>query len=237
LQLEPKEGVKVALGETYYRGDPDFSRIARSTMMRGQVDTMETTTPTTMTPQTITSPVQHEVEPSSSWVDAKTVEQREAVGRALRTTTPRSSHALWTPPADRADPIDLLEAQPATRLPELVPIRYGRMLTSPFAFLRGSAAVMAHDLASMPTTGLTVQLCGDCHLANFGIYASPERKLVFDINDFDETLPGPWEWDLKRLATSFHVATHTFGLSRAAARDVVLHLVETYRTHLRAFAE
>jgi hypothetical protein len=167
----------------------------------------------------------------------RTVAQREEAGKALRTTTPRSSHAAWTPPADRADPIDLLETQAKTRLPELVPIRYGRMLTSPFAFLRGSAAVMAHDLASTPTTGLTVQLCGDCHLANFGVYASPERNLVFDINDFDETLPGPWEWDLKRLAASFHVATQTFGLSRGDARDVVLHLVETYRTQLRAFAE
>jgi uncharacterized protein (DUF2252 family) len=111
------------------------------------------------------------------------------------------------------------------------------MLTSPFAFLRGAAAVMAHDLARTPSTGLTVQICGDCHLSNFGVYASPERKLVFDINDFDETLPGPWEWDLKRLAASFLVATQTFGLSRGDARDVVLHLVETYHTQLRAFAE
>jgi hypothetical protein len=178
-----------------------------------------------------------EIDPSSSWSGAKTITQRQAAGKALRVTSPRASHATWTPPADRADPIGLLEAQAKTRLPELAPIRYGRMLASPFAFLRGSAAVMAHDLASTPSTGLTVQLCGDCHLANFGVYASPERSLVFDINDFDETLPGPWEWDVKRLATSFLVATRTFGLSRADARAVVLRLVETYRTQLRAFAE
>jgi uncharacterized protein (DUF2252 family) len=198
-------------------------------------DTMETTPETA--PETTTIPLEQTVEPATSWAGVRTVEQREAVGRALRTTTPRSSHAAWTPAADRADPIDLLEAQATTRLPELVPIRYGRMLTSPFAFLRGSAAVMAHDLASTPVTGLTVQLCGDCHLANFGAFASPERTLVFDINDFDETLPGPWEWDLKRLAASFLVAGRTYGLRASTCREVVLHLVETYRTQLRAFAE
>jgi uncharacterized protein (DUF2252 family) len=133
--------------------------------------------------------------------------------------------------------VDLLEAQAQTRLADLVPIRYGRMLTSPFAFLRGAAAVMAHDLASTPTTGLTVQLCGDCHLANFGVYASPERTLVFDINDFDETLPGPWEWDLKRLAASFLVAGRTFGLRPAECRANVLRLVETYRTQLLTFSQ
>jgi uncharacterized protein (DUF2252 family) len=175
--------------------------------------------------------------PERSQSPTLTVTQRWAVGRALRTTTPRSSHAAWTPPPDRADPIDLLEAQAKTRLPELVPIRYGRMLASPFAFLRGSAAVMAHDLASTPVSGLTVQLCGDCHLSNFGAFASPERTLVFDINDFDETLPGPWEWDLKRPAASFLVAGRTCGLSRSACREVVLRLVESYRTQMRTFAE
>ena len=162
----------------------------------------------------MSKPLGDEVEPDSSQSRTLTVTQRRAVGRALRTTTPRSSHAAWTPPADRPDPIELLEAQAQTRLSDLVPIRYGRMLASPFAFLRGSAAVMAHDLASTPVSGLTVQLCGDCHLSNFGAFASPERTLVFDINDFDETLPGPWEWDLKRLAASFLVAGRTCGLRR-----------------------
>jgi uncharacterized protein (DUF2252 family) len=178
-----------------------------------------------------------EVAPDISWVGSLTLAQRQDAGKALRTTTPRSSHAAWTPPAERPDPIDLLEAQAQTRISELVPIRYGRMLASPFAFLRGAAVVMAHDLASTPTTGLTVQLCGDCHLANFGIYASPERTLVFDINDFDETLPGPWEWDLKRLATSFLVAARSFGLRPADARAIVLRLVASYRTQMQAFAQ
>jgi uncharacterized protein (DUF2252 family) len=178
-----------------------------------------------------------EVAPDSSWSGALTVAQRQAAGKALRDATPRSSHAAWTPPSDRPDPIDLLEAQAQTRISELIPIRYGRMLASPFAFLRGAAVVMAHDLASTPVTGLTVQLCGDCHLANFGAYASPERTLVFDINDFDETLPGPWEWDLKRLAASFLVAVRTFGLRPTECRTVVLRLVETYRTQMQAFAQ
>src|SRR5262249_10494744 len=127
-------------------------------------------------------------------------------GRAIRQQLPRRAHAGWTAPATRRDPIDVLEAQAADRLPDLVGIRYGRMLASSFAFYRGSAAIMAMDLGGLPSTGLTVQLCGDAHLANFGLYASPERALVFDINDFDETLPGPFEWDVKRLAASFVVA-------------------------------
>jgi uncharacterized protein (DUF2252 family) len=178
-----------------------------------------------------------EVAPDISWSGALTVAQRQDAGRTLRATTPRSSHAAWTPPANRRDPIDLLEAQAQTRISELVPIRYGRMLASPFAFLRGAAVVMAHDLASTPTTGLTVQLCGDCHLSNFGVYASPERTLVFDINDFDETLPGPWEWDLKRLAASFLVAARAFDLRPVDARAVVLRLVESYRTQMQVFAQ
>ena len=116
---------------------------------------------------------------------------RAAVGKSLRTETPRSSHAVWEPQSDRTDPIDLLEEQAAERVPELVPIRYGRMSASPFAFYRGAAYVMASDLAGSPQTGLRVQLCGDAHLANFGAFASPERQLLFDLNDFDETLPGP----------------------------------------------
>src|SRR5919198_553720 len=132
--------------------------------------------------------------------------ERAELGKAARAETPRSSHAEWTPPSDRPDPIDLLEEQAATRVPELVPIRYGRMAASPFAFYRGAAYVMASDLASTPTSGFRAQLCGDAHLSNFGGFASPERDLLFDLNDFDETLPGPWEWDVKRLVASMAVA-------------------------------
>ena len=124
--------------------------------------------------------------------------------------------------ADRPDPLDLLEAQAATRLPELVPIRYGRMLASPFAFYRGAAVIMASDLATLPNTGLYVQLCGDAHLANFGGFASPERDIVFDINDFDETLPGPWEWDVKRLAASVEIAGRERGFDAKTRRAMVL---------------
>ncbi|HYJ13503.1 MAG TPA: DUF2252 family protein, partial [Thermomicrobiales bacterium] len=131
-----------------------------------------------------------------------TVADRMAAGKLLRTKAPRSSHASWAPTSDRPDPVDLLQLQDENRVVELLPIRYGRMSVSPFTYFRGSATVMAHDLASTPTTGLVVQACGDAHLSNFGGFASPERNLVFDINDFDETLPAPWEWDVKRLAAS-----------------------------------
>src|SRR5436309_9187130 len=124
--------------------------------------------------------------------------ERAAFGRARRSEVPRSSHASWKPEGSRPDPIALLEEQASERVPELVPIRYGRMSASPFAFFRGAAYVMASDLAKGPQTGIRVQLCGDAHLSNFGGFASPERDLVFDLNDFDETLPGPWEWDVKR---------------------------------------
>ena len=129
------------------------------------------------------------------------------------------SHAAWDPPEHRPNPVDLLEEQATTRVPELVPIRYGRMLVSPFAFYRGGAYLMASDLARTPRSGLTVQLCGDAHLSNFGGFASPERRLVFDINDFDETLPGPWEWDVKRLAASFEIAGRDRGFSEAERRS------------------
>ncbi len=138
--------------------------------------------------------------------ELKTIEERRAEGRALRVRVPRSSHAGWTAPADRPDPVALLEERHRPRMPELVPIRVGRMLVSPFTFLRGAAEVMAHDLAQTPDTGVRVQACGDAHLLNFGVFATPERHLVFDVNDFDETLPGPWEWDVKRLAASIAVA-------------------------------
>ena len=132
--------------------------------------------------------------------------ERSAFGRAARAKVPRSSHANWEPPSNRTDPLDILALQATTRLPDLVPIRYGRMAASPFAFFRGAAAVMAVDLDHAERTGLDVQLCGDAHLSNFGGFASPERDLIFDVNDFDETLPGPFEWDLKRLAASLEIA-------------------------------
>jgi uncharacterized protein (DUF2252 family) len=159
-----------------------------------------------------------------------------AAGKALRETVPRSSHAGWKAPAERRDPIDILEESNQDRLPELVPIRYGRMVRSPFTFLRGSAGLMAHDLATTPTTGLRVQACGDCHLLNFGLFATPERNLVFDLNDFDETLPAPWEWDLKRLAVSFAVAARDGRLSDADAREIVLECVCAYRERLREYS-
>ncbi|MBV8221077.1 MAG: DUF2252 domain-containing protein [Solirubrobacterales bacterium] len=165
-----------------------------------------------------------------------TVDQRIARGKAARNEIPRSRHAEFEPPSDRADPISLLEAQARTRVPELVPIRYGRMLVSPFAFYRGAAKIMANDLAATPRSGLTVQCCGDAHLSNFGVFASPERKLVFDINDFDETLPGPWEWDVKRLAASMLIAARDNGFSVKDQDKIVLDTVAQYRTAMREFA-
>ncbi|WP_406460530.1 DUF2252 domain-containing protein [Streptomyces sp. NBC_01622] len=157
-------------------------------------------------------------------------------GRAARKRVPRSAHAGWIPSVDRPDPVAVLERQGRDRLPELLPIRYGRMSASPFAFLRGSAAVMAADLASQPHTGLTVQLCGDAHLLNFGLYASPERALLFDLNDFDETFPGPFEWDVKRLAASITVAARENGHGDTKAHRAALEATATYRTALRALA-
>jgi uncharacterized protein (DUF2252 family) len=161
--------------------------------------------------------------------------ERAALGKAARAETPRSSHAQIEFPPDR-DPVASLEGQAATRLPELVPIRYGRMLASPFAFYRGGALIMAADLARTPTSGLRVQLCGDAHLSNFGVFGSPERNLVFDINDFDETAPGPWEWDLKRLAASFAIGGRENGFSGKERRAVVLDTVRSYREAMTAFS-
>jgi uncharacterized protein (DUF2252 family) len=158
------------------------------------------------------------------------------VGKAARVKTPPLRQADWDAPEDRPDPVALLEEQGKTRVAELLPIRYGRMLASPFAFYRGAAAIMANDLAQTPNTGLLVQLCGDAHLANFGGFASPERDLVFDINDFDETLPGPWEWDLKRLATSFEIAGRERGLEEKERRSTVLTAVAEYRRAMAEFA-
>ncbi|HET9921369.1 MAG TPA: DUF2252 domain-containing protein [Ktedonobacteraceae bacterium] len=162
----------------------------------------------------------------------RTLAERRAAGKALRAKVPRSSHAVWTPAADRPDPLSLLEEQNRSRLAHLVPLRYQRMIASPFTFLRGSAIVMAQDLAATPVTGLQVQLCGDAHLNNFGIYATPERNQVFDVNDFDETLPGPWEWDIKRLAASIVLGGRVNGFSAAINRQAVLNCVQSYREHI-----
>jgi uncharacterized protein (DUF2252 family) len=164
------------------------------------------------------------------------IEERMAAGKALREKVPHAAHAEYRPAPGRKDPVAILEAQAKTRLPFLVPIRYARMLTSPFAFLRGSAAVMAADLSATPVTGLTVQACGDMHVANFGVFASAERNLVFGINDFDETLPGAWEWDLKRLAASMVVAVRFMGGDRVLCEDAARTLVRTYRKRMRGYA-
>ena len=160
---------------------------------------------------------------------------RAEAGRALRKAAPRSSHAAWDPAAGRS-PLDLLEESDRRRLPELVPLRHARMLASPFAFLRGAPGVMAHDLASTPVTGITVQACGDAHLLNFGLFATPERNLVFGLNDFDETLPGPWEWDVKRLATSLVVAARTAGFDQTVGRRAAQAAVRVYREQLARYA-
>ena len=169
-------------------------------------------------------------------VDHPTVEERAARGKAARAETPRSSHGEWVPPPDRRDPVDILEDQARTRVPELVPIRYGRMLASPFAFYRGAAAVMASDLAGRPRTGLHAQLCGDAHLSNFGAFAAPDRRLVFGLNDFDETLPGPFEWDVQRLAASFAVAGRERGFSTKVRSVITTSVVRSYRESMRTFA-
>ncbi len=162
--------------------------------------------------------------------------ERADRGKAARREVPRASHADWAPPPGRPDPIELLEQQAATRVPELVPIRYGRMLVSPFTFFRGGALIMASDLAGTPCSGLQVQLCGDAHVANFGIFGTPERNLVFDINDFDETHPGPWEWDLKRLTASLVVAGRDRDYSAAQRSEIVLAAAGEYRAAMREFA-
>ena len=158
-------------------------------------------------------------------------------GKAARAAVPRDSHAVFDPPAGRADPIGLLEEQAATRVPELVPIRRGRMMVSPFTYYRGAALPMAADLAGTPVSGLAVQACGDAHLSNFGIFGSAERLLVFDVNDFDETLPGPWEWDVKRLAASMEVAARGNGFSGKDRREIVTATVASYRQAMRGFAK
>jgi uncharacterized protein (DUF2252 family) len=168
--------------------------------------------------------------------DHRTPDERHAEGKARRKEVPRSSHGDWAPAADRPDPVELITSQDTDRVQFLVPIRHGRMSESPFAFYRGAAKVMASDLASTPSSGLIAQLCGDAHLANFGSYASPDRRQVFDVNDFDETLPGPWEWDLKRLAASFVLAGRDNGFGKKNIRAVTEQSVSGYREAMAKFA-
>ncbi|HUA30405.1 MAG TPA: DUF2252 domain-containing protein [Streptosporangiaceae bacterium] len=165
-----------------------------------------------------------------------TPEERAVRGKNARAEVPLDSHAKFDPPADRPDPISLLEEQAKTRVPDLVPVRYGRMTLSPFSYFRGAALPMASDLASTPMSGLAVQACGDAHLSNFGVFGSAERRLVFDVNDFDETQPGPWEWDIKRLAASLEVAARGNGFSQKKRRGIVAAMVARYRTAMREFA-
>ena len=162
--------------------------------------------------------------------------ERAARGAQARAEVPRESHADFKVPASRPDPIALLEEQAKARVPELVPVRWGRMMVSPFTYYRGAALPMASDLAATPVSGLTVQACGDAHLSNFGVFGSAERRLVFDVNDFDETLPGPWEWDVKRLAASMEVAARSNGFSGKQRRKIVAATVASYRQAMRDFA-
>src|SRR5215468_10105450 len=157
-------------------------------------------------------------------------------GRAARQSVPRSAHGEWAPAATRPDPVAVLAAQTASRVQELVPIRYGRMLVSPSTFYRGAAAVMAGDLAATPDAGIVVQACGDAHISNFGGFAAPDRRLVFGPNDFDETLPGPWEWDVKRMAASIEIAARELGLGRKRRRRIVSSAVGQYRAGMAEFA-
>ena len=163
-------------------------------------------------------------------------DDRKEAGKRLRDKVSRASHGVWHRPAGRPDPIDILRAADVTRQPDLVPLRYGRMLQSPFTFYRGSAGVMAADLAPTRATGIHVQACGDAHLMNFGAFATPERRLIFDVNDLDETLPAPWEWDVKRLATSFVLAARANGLSDDDGRDAAIACARSYRQHMRDFS-
>ena len=169
-------------------------------------------------------------------VNLLTPAERAARGKKARARVPRDSHAMFDPPSDRQDPIGLLEEQARTRVPELVPVRWGRMMVSPFTYYRGAALPMAADLATTPVSGLAVQACGDAHLSNFGLFGSAERRLMFDVNDFDETLPGPWEWDVKRLAASLEVAARDNGLTAKQRREVVVASAARYRQAMREFA-
>src|SRR5260370_30306593 len=175
--------------------------------------------------------------PSLGEQNAPTIAERRAAGKAVRTRAPRASHATWSPAPDRPDPISLLEESNRSRIATLVSLRYGRMITSPFAFLRGSAVVMAGDRGMTSNPGIQVKACGDAHLSNFGTYATPERNQVFDVNDFDEALPGPWEWDVKRLAASIVVAGRQNSFSAASTRQASLNCLRMYREHMWEFGE
>ncbi len=168
--------------------------------------------------------------------NSQTGMQSRDSGKNLRKQVPRSSHGDWAPAADRPDPLSLLQQQDKGRLQHLLPIKYGRMMASPFAFLRGSAVVMASDLASSPVSGLKAALCGDAHLSNFGIFATPERDVVFDVNDFDETYPGPWEWDLKRLAASAVVAGRGNGFDDKTCKKLAATVAKSYREGMHRLA-
>src|SRR4051794_6085145 len=165
------------------------------------------------------------------------VDERKARGKDARTKVSPSAHAGWVPAEDRPDPVALLEEQNATREADLVPVRHGRMMVSPFTFYRGAAKVMAADLKDTPRAGLVAQLCGDAHLSNFGVFASPERQLLFDLNDFDETLPGPFEYDVRRMSASFTIAARNNGFTKAQGRDATLASVRAYRTAMAEFAD
>ena len=169
-------------------------------------------------------------------LEQMTPAERAARGKEARAAVPRDSHAVFDPPPGRPDPVGLLEEQAKSRVPELVPIRRGRMMVSPFTFYRGAALPMASDLSHTPVSGLAVQACGDAHLSNFGIFGSAERRLVFDVNDFDETTPGPWEWDVKRLAASLEVAARGNGFGGKDRREIVTAAVASYRQAMRTFA-
>src|SRR3954469_3555929 len=164
------------------------------------------------------------------------LDERSAHGVEAREHTPLESHLGWQPAQDRPDPVALLDEQNATREQDLVPVRHGRMMVSPFTFYRGAAKIMAADLRYTPRAGLIAQLCGDAHLSNFGVFASPERSLLFDLNDFDETLPGPWEWDVKRLAASLEVAARENGFTPKQRHTIVAGAAEQYREAMRRFA-
>src|SRR6188472_188041 len=165
------------------------------------------------------------------------LDERLNQGRTARDRTPPSGHAGWSPATDRPDPVELLEQQDRAREPDLVPVRHGRMMISPFTFYRGAAKIMAADLKDTPTTGLVAQLCGDAHLSNFGAFASPERRVLFDLNDFDETLPGPFEYDVKRMAASFTIAARNNGFSKADTREGTMASVRAYREAMASFAQ
>jgi uncharacterized protein (DUF2252 family) len=211
----------------------DTLPVPRRTVERDGAATAGTATPNTAPAGTATPGPAF----GSSWRRGRlTVPERIARGRKARDLVPRSAHAEWAPSPQRPDPVALLDEQSRTRVPDLVPIRNGRMVASPFTFFRGAALVMAADLAGTPRSGVTVQLCGDAHLSNFGLFGTPERRLLFDVNDFDETLPGPWEWDVKRLAASFEVLGRDRGFSPADRRAIVMAGVAEYRDRMRAAA-